>query len=265
MNPLLKLAQQIKDAEGVTLAAVIEKVEKIRVDEEMSQKDIKKLAQALLTLKNTVDGIPLDSEVKKLKTAISDATERVTRSLSKEIGAVRNELKATEVRLLEEMVARIPDIVTVTEKVTEVAKELDEQEQKKVLDKVLDPEFVAKVRDVIESFEEDERLDASKLKNLPEMQTLQMGGGGSNLTVYKDGVQVNSSTRLNFVGSGVAVTTEAGGTKVTITGGSGGGQVDTIVAGTGITVDSTDPANPIVSATGGGVTESLAIAYAVSL
>lgn len=37
---------------------------------------------------------------------------------------------------------------------------------------------------------------------------------------------------------------------VTPTGGSGGGQVNSVVAGTGISVDSTDPANPIVSATG---------------
>jgi len=36
------------------------------------------------------------------------------------------------------------------------------------------------------------------------------------------------------------------------TGGGGTGTVETIVAGTGISVDSTDPANPIVSATGGG-------------
>lgn len=35
-------------------------------------------------------------------------------------------------------------------------------------------------------------------------------------------------------------------------GGGGGGGIDTIVAGTGIDVDSTDPANPVVSATGGG-------------
>lgn len=34
--------------------------------------------------------------------------------------------------------------------------------------------------------------------------------------------------------------------------GGGSGIVETIVAGTGITVDSTDPANPIVAATGGG-------------
>jgi hypothetical protein len=35
-------------------------------------------------------------------------------------------------------------------------------------------------------------------------------------------------------------------------GGSGSGIVETIVAGTGISVDATDPANPIVSATGAG-------------
>jgi len=34
--------------------------------------------------------------------------------------------------------------------------------------------------------------------------------------------------------------------------GGGGGTVDSVVAGTGISVDNTDPANPIVSATGGG-------------
>lgn len=37
-------------------------------------------------------------------------------------------------------------------------------------------------------------------------------------------------------------------------GGGGGGVVDSIVAGTGISVDNTDPANPVVSATGTGTT-----------
>lgn len=37
-----------------------------------------------------------------------------------------------------------------------------------------------------------------------------------------------------------------------IGGGGGGGIVETIIAGTGITVDDTDPANPIISASGGG-------------
>jgi hypothetical protein len=37
-------------------------------------------------------------------------------------------------------------------------------------------------------------------------------------------------------------------------GGGGGGIVDSVVAGAGISVDNTDPANPVVSATGGGGT-----------
>lgn len=51
------------------------------------------------------------------------------------------------------------------------------------------------------------------------------------------------------VGTGLSIT----GTSLAATGGGGGGgTVDTIVAGSGITVDATDPANPIVSASGGG-------------
>lgn len=37
-------------------------------------------------------------------------------------------------------------------------------------------------------------------------------------------------------------------------GGGGGGQVNSVVAGTGISVDNTDPVNPVVSATGTGIT-----------
>lgn len=53
---------------------------------------------------------------------------------------------------------------------------------------------------------------------------------------------------------------------VVVTGGGGSGIVETIVAGTGISVDSTDPANPVVSATGGGGgggLSSLIIPYAL--
>jgi hypothetical protein len=38
------------------------------------------------------------------------------------------------------------------------------------------------------------------------------------------------------------------------------GVVETIVAGTGITVDDTDPANPVVTATGGGGGSGFAMA-----
>lgn len=47
-----------------------------------------------------------------------------------------------------------------------------------------------------------------------------------------------------------ATARQSGDTVFLTVSGSGGGQVNSVVAGTGITVDSTDPANPIVSATG---------------
>lgn len=77
--------------------------------------------------------------------------------------------------------------------------------------------------------------------------------GGSRQTAIKVsgtllGTGINT---INFVG---ATGTKIGdGSEVNVTtSGSGTGQVNSVVAGTGISVDSTDPANPIVSATGSG-------------
>lgn len=53
---------------------------------------------------------------------------------------------------------------------------------------------------------------------------------------------------LTIVG---ATARQVGDTVQITVSGAGGGQVNSVVAGTGISVDSTDPANPIVSATGG--------------
>jgi hypothetical protein len=90
-------------------------------------------------------------------------------------------------------------------------------------------------------------------------------------------ILINGTSKyLNFGSisgeSGYGFRDNAGTMQVKNSGGSwgnfgsgGGGTVDTIVAGSGITVDATDPANPIVSATGGGVAEELVIAYSVSL
>lgn len=223
MNPILKLVQQVKDAEGVTLASVIKKVEDIRVGENENKDTIKRVATALITLKKEVDAIPLTAEVKKLQQAIKDAEKRVDDALNADIKAVKVDLRNTEDRLRQEIEDKIPDIVTITEKVTEVAKELDESEIAKVLKRASEDEFVKKIRDIIEGWEGEDRLDATKLKNLPQLQVLN-AGGGSNLSVFKDGNLVNSSTRLNFTGSGVTSVTNTGGTTtVTISGGAGGG------------------------------------------
>lgn len=222
MNPILKLVQQVKDAEGITLASVIKKVEDIRVGENENKDTIKRVTTALITLKKEVDAIPLTAEVKKLQQAIKDAEKRVDDALNADIKAVKTDIRNTEQRLRQEIEDKIPDIVTITEKVTEVAKELDESEIAKVLKRASEDEFVKKIRDVIEGWEGDDRLDATKLKNLPQLQVLN-AGGGSNLSVFKDGNLVNSSTRLNFTGSGVTSVTNTGGTTTVTIGGGGGG------------------------------------------
>ena len=76
--------------------------------------------------------------------------------------------------------------------------------------------------------------------------TIPGGGGAGALDIQEEGVSLTTSpTVLNFVGAGVTAT-EPVADEITIT-------VDAIVAtvasGTGITVDATDPANPVVNLT----------------
>lgn len=64
--------------------------------------------------------------------------------------------------------------------------------------------------------------------------------------IQDEGVALPQRAIINFVGGGVTVTNEAGGTQVQIPGATGG--VQSVVAGTNVIVDDTDPENPIVSA-----------------
>ena len=48
------------------------------------------------------------------------------------------------------------------------------------------------------------------------------------------------------------LTTDANGVGTWQAAAGGGGQVDSVVAGTNVTIDNTDPVNPIINATGGG-------------
>lgn len=90
-------------------------------------------------------------------------------------------------------------------------------------------------------------------------------GGGH--TIEEEGTPLTQRTKLNFVGTAVTVTDDAGddATVVTITGGGGG--IASIVAGDNVVVDATDPTNPIVSAYGanveGGVASSIYLATQV--
>lgn len=74
------------------------------------------------------------------------------------------------------------------------------------------------------------------------------GAGVDGHVVQDEGVDLPQRAKINFVGAGVTVTNEAGGTQVEIPGSAG--VVQSVVAGSNVSVDDTDPENPIVSASG---------------
>lgn len=72
--------------------------------------------------------------------------------------------------------------------------------------------------------------------------------GITTTNFFKSGSLIGRAKNINFTGSAVSSISITGDqANVTLTGGSGTGQVNSVVAGTGISVDSTDPVNPIVS------------------
>jgi len=77
------------------------------------------------------------------------------------------------------------------------------------------------------------------------------GAGIDGHVIQIEGVDLPQRAKLNFVGAGVTVTNEAGGTQVNIPGATGG--VQSVVAGAGIAVDNTDLENPVVSALAGSI------------
>jgi len=77
--------------------------------------------------------------------------------------------------------------------------------------------------------------------------------GGGDLTANRTIALVNDSATP---GNSKYYGTDGSGTKGFFSLPAGGGGVESIVAGTGISVDNTDPSNPVVSSTGGGGSNS---------
>lgn len=114
------------------------------------------------------------------------------------------------------------------------------------------PDTPEQVRNKLEQLDGDDRLDKSAIKGLDEWMKTNanagVGGGltrvvGANRFLYQlldvnvSGITVNQSIKWNGLQW----------IPYTPSGGGGGGTVDSVVGGAGIDVDSTDPANPIVS------------------
>lgn len=106
--------------------------------------------------------------------------------------------------------------------------------------------------------------NGKKISELPNATTPLTGT--EELEVNQGGVSKKVIASL-LASGGTGVQSVVAGTNVTVdntdpqnpivssSGGGGGGTVNSVVAGTNITVDNTDPANPIVSSTATGVTD----------
>lgn len=106
-------------------------------------------------------------------------------------------------------------------------------------------------RSRVEGLDDVENKAASTEKRLQNFISL---GGSRSTSLSINGKQpMTGVTTLNFVGG--TLTPLGDGTTASYTPpASSGGQVNSVVAGSGISVNNTDPANPVVSATGTTVT-----------
>jgi len=77
---------------------------------------------------------------------------------------------------------------------------------------------------------------------------------GKGVGVYKD--KVGESLRFRSLTSGSGITISGNGDEIQISS-SGGSGLESVQAGTNITIDNTDPANPIISSTGGDQTSAI--------
>jgi hypothetical protein len=81
----------------------------------------------------------------------------------------------------------------------------------------------------------------------------QLFGSGGGIKVLNNGVSIKDQTSntMNFIGTAVtpAYNSNLQRWDLTVTGSGTGGQVNTVVAGTAISVNSTDPINPIITNT----------------
>lgn len=116
------------------------------------------------------------------------------------------------------------------------------------------PDTPEQIVDKLESL--PKTLDYNKLKNLPNIEAY--------LARHKQASKTVSLQELDDVDLSQATITN-GKYVIPAAGGGGGGTVDSVVAGTGIDVDNTDPANPIVGVDNTIATKAFAVAMAIAL
>lgn len=180
----------------------------------------------------------LESSTKKVGSSVSALTEKVAELLTKDFEFPEGERKS--------IVDEVTNAVQSTVRIPKDGKDAHDWEFK------WHPKAQGTLGFKRDDWKEWEWKDlVPKIKQIqqPQYSAGMMGGVGSRdfIVVLKDGVEVsNRVEQIDFVGANIEATDEGGG-RISVSAKGGTGTVETIVPGTGIAVDNTDPANPIVS------------------
>lgn len=198
--------------------------------------------------------VPLIPYVEDGKTPTEEELTALIKPLIPKVKDGKTPSSTELLNLIQPLIPEVKDGITpskeeLTDLVKQIVPKFELDTGKEIIDKINNNKSAKLKLAKIQGLEDIQNQAASTEKRIQNFLSL----GGSRSTAIKVsgtllGTGINT---VNFVG---ATGTKVGdGSEVNITtSGSGSGVVQTIVAGTGISVNSTDPANPIVTATGTG-------------
>jgi regulator of sigma D len=214
---------------------------------------IKSVADVLKVERENIKGISEEYKqtLQSVIDTISEEHDKVLQSVENTSQTAKSEATEAITKALEEVKRVAKEVMEMKPKDGERGLDADEEIiVEKVLGKIVLPEYKETVLDGGEQIVDkinaldlspENQIDASHIKNLPQPKMI--GGGSTARNLYQLNDVSLSSPSNNQILKYNATT----GLWVNGSGGGGSGVVETIVAGNNIDVDSTDPANPIVS------------------
>lgn len=227
------------------------------------------IAQSANSLKNEIESSSnsANQDLQRLSQELSNTRDNLYAALNSTKNQSTSEVEAAKTALIKE-IKRVQDLIP------ELPPEFDASsiwnsinEHRVTLQSLSTLILGENIRNALEALPEGEKLAISAIEGLEDelKKRLEQPQQTATALIARRLDQVGDVS-ISGVTNGQVLAYDAT-TKLWKPSSAGTGVVNTIVAGTGITVDDTDPANPIVSATGtgSGISEELAIAYAVSL
>lgn len=207
----------------------LEKLSKIIRKDTVSKTDVKDFLALILNFAKE-NKQNLDSLSKEYLNELESNIAYIEDLNDKQVNTLKDE-KDSMVGHFEANLALVKDLIKKVKKIKPVkGKDADEELiVDKVLEKIVLPEFKETVLDNGEqivdkinalSLDEENKIDASHIKNLPKNEVVYRGGSGA---------------------------------------------IKEIIAGDNVTVDNSNLGYPVISSTSSGISETLAIAYAVAL